>query len=425
MLHKYWLECASWLAGKYLTGNPNDSFHGVLARRISFHIFCKLICPTHKWSPQEASFLLFRDFHEEKLQLMWSKAATHATAASQPWWTGWGCGAWALLALGHVAVAQDHAVPKSLLSHVKQPDPSTRMPAFCIRAMLAKGYMNLLVRHWPSANQPYTEVPTGSFFSKIFLFSPLFSLFKIKICVLMKCCVDFWIHGSLKRCPWAQGCWGWGQSQGSLWQQRPLKLTLLLLLLLSSFTQHANTGLALWVSYINYVSIKYWAKSVSNTLFVSSVRDCFLHWPLGFRSVKLSAVGIVFAAPERKLVKQNVSNRIWSFTASQSKCVRNTLSGFDALPLNFYAKPCGIHRCSKAFTCYFVLQDIIYYKLINRWTAIWQMEEIITIFRFWVYVENWGSWKERTVFSKCLSKMGACVLEFTNIQMVMDSVCFS
>ena len=138
------------------------------------------------------------------------------------------------------------------------------------------------------------------------------------------------------------------------------------------------------LSYINYFSVKYWVKSMSNTLFLSSVHDCFLHWPLGFRNVKLSAVGIVFAAPERKMVKQNVSNRIWSFTASQSKCVCNTLSVFDALPLNFYAKPCGIHRCSKAFTCYFVLQHIIYYKRINRWRAIWQMEEIITIFQFWV-----------------------------------------
>lgn len=57
-------------------------------------------------------------------------------------------------------------------------------------------------------------------------------------------------------------------------------------------------------------------------------------------------------------------------------------SVFDALPLNFYAKPCGIHRCSKAFTCYFVVQYIICYKLINRWRSIWRMEEIITIFQF-------------------------------------------
>ena len=39
MLHKYWLECASWLASKYLTGKPNGSFHGILARRISFCFF--------------------------------------------------------------------------------------------------------------------------------------------------------------------------------------------------------------------------------------------------------------------------------------------------------------------------------------------------------------------------------------------------
>lgn len=38
MFHKYCMECASWLASKYLTGNSNGSVHGVLARRISFHI---------------------------------------------------------------------------------------------------------------------------------------------------------------------------------------------------------------------------------------------------------------------------------------------------------------------------------------------------------------------------------------------------
>lgn len=65
------------------------------------------------------------------------------------------------------------------------------------------------------------------------------------------------------------------------------------------------------MSYIDYFSIKYSAQSVSNTLFLSPVCSCFFHCPLGFRNLKLPVIGILFVAPEMKIVKQNVSNGSW------------------------------------------------------------------------------------------------------------------
>lgn len=181
--------------------------------------------------------------------------------------------------------------------------------------------------------------------------------FQIKIYVSMKCCVDFWIRGSMRRCLWAQGRWGWAQSQGSPRQQCPLKLTLLLPLL-SSLTQHANTGQH-WSRSLNELH-QLLQHKIFSTIHVQHTVP--LSWVYVFSTSLWDSE--IWNCPQLAfcllLLKWKWSNKMFqieagSWAVPRSKCICNTLSVFDALPLNFCAKPCGIYRCSKAFTCYFVL----------------------------------------------------------------------